>query len=73
MIDTTTTTAIKQNQKANSELLRQYMVGEFEGSKARATKNRQYYQDHLKAIEQQKYQDEDEDQDVKKKMLFIAG
>ena len=46
MVNTSTT-----QKKQNSELLQQYTLGAFEGSKARTQKNRKYYQEHLKAME----------------------
>ncbi|CDW72771.1 UNKNOWN [Stylonychia lemnae] len=66
-------TSTHQNKAQNSELLQQYMLGAFEGSKARTTKNKKYYQEHLRAIEQQKYEEDNEDKDFKMKMLHLAG
>lgn len=49
------------------------MIGAFEGSKARANKNKLYYQQHLKAIENQKTTEDEDDQELKRKMLHLAG
>lgn len=68
-----TTTAGGSQAKKQSELVQQYMLGAFEGSRARASKNRQYYEQHLRAIESQKEEEEAEDQEHKKKMLHLAS
>jgi len=49
------------------------MLGAFEGSKQRKNKNRQYYEQHLKAMEEQKRQEQEDDRDLRKKMLHLAS
>lgn len=50
IINTSSTTQqpIKEKQ---SDLLQQYMLGYFEGSKSRKQKNRRYYEEHQKVME----------------------
>jgi hypothetical protein len=52
LIDTSSHAQSKK--KENSELLKQYMLGQFEGSNARRNKNKTYYEQHMKALELQK-------------------
>jgi hypothetical protein len=58
---------------AQSELLQSYMLGSFEGSNARKNKNRQYYEQHMKAMDEQKRLEQEEDKELKKKMLHLAS
>jgi hypothetical protein len=57
----------------DSDLLQQYMLGSFEGSKARKNKNKKYYEEHMKAIELQKQQEAEDEAEVRKKMLHLAN
>ena len=49
------------------------MLGHFEGSKARKNKNKQYYEEHMKAMELQKEQEAADEKDIRKKMLYLAS
>jgi len=53
-IDTSSHAPTQSKKKENSELLKQYMLGQFEGSNARRNKNKTYYEQHMKALELQK-------------------
>lgn len=69
--------SVKVYHKHQSELLKQYMMGEFETgvSKKRQNNNKRYYEEHLRAMEQQKQLelgDEQEERELKRKMLFMA-
>lgn len=50
MIDT----LVKPSKPPKSDLLDSYIMGAFEGSKVRKNKNRQYYEQHMKAMEEAK-------------------
>lgn len=63
----------KSGKGQQSDLLQQYMLGQFEGSKARRNKNRVYYDEHIRAIEQQRDDEAAGDNDLKRKMLHLAN
>ena len=68
-IDTTSSS----KRAANSDLVKYYTLGEFEGSVQRMNKSKKYYEDHMKAIQAQKEQEEDETKEDRKKLLYLAG
>lgn len=72
-IDTSSHTTPAVSKKDNSELLKQYMLGQFEGSASRRNKNKSYYEQHLRALEHQKTQEDAEATDLKRKMLHLAS
>ena len=49
------------------------MLGQFEGSTARKNKNKRYYEEHMKAMEQQKEEEDKDEKQLKRKMLYLAG
>ena len=52
--------------------MQQYTLGAFEGSVARRNKNKTYYDEHLRALDLQKEDESKGDEELKRKMLFLA-